>query len=119
MQGSRKPNLDATKRPTRMWVCMLLALLILYNPFAATTHTHGNFSVQEQARHRATVGASELQHLGSAQDQNPREALNVQEYRLAFAAPTAESGTQELEPDVDVPQPDSLGQVWSRPPPLV
>jgi len=117
MQGKRKPDLEVAGRPIRSWICVLLALLTLYNPFLALNHSHASFSVHEQARHRATVGASELQHLGSVQSQNPQEAVNVQEYRLEFAAPTAESGTQGLEPDVEVPQPDSISRVWSRPPP--
>lgn len=118
MQGRREPNLDAARRPTRRLICVFLALLILYNPFLALSHSHTSISVHEHARHRATVGASELQHLGSVQDQNPQEAVNVQEYRLEFAAPTAESGTQRLEPDVELPQPDSIRRAWSRPPPL-
>jgi hypothetical protein len=115
MQG--KPNPDAAERPVRAWICVILTLLILYNPFAALTHSHTSFSVHEQSRHRATVGASELQHLGSAQDQNPQGPTNLEEHGFEFAAP-AESGPQRLEPDIEVPQPDSMHRVWSRPPPL-
>jgi hypothetical protein len=119
MQGIPKLDLDVAERPLRTWICVLLTLLILYNPFLAFTHTHSSFSVHEQARHRATVGASEMQHLGVAQDQNPQEAANVQRPWIEFAAPAAESGTRGLEPDVEVPQPDRISRIWSRPPPLV
>ncbi len=106
-------------RPPGVWICVLLALLILYNPFAALTGSAGTISVQRQARHRATVGSSELQHLGAAQDQNPQEFVELREIRKEVGEPATQQKTQGLQNDVEVLQPESVSRVWSRPPPLV
>jgi hypothetical protein len=43
-------------------VCLLLALFLLYNPFLTAPRTAGGLEVRHPVSHRATVGASELQH---------------------------------------------------------
>ena len=103
----------------RHWTCVLLVLLILYNPFAALTTSYGSFSVHGQARHRATVGASELQHLGCAQDQSQKDMVSFHGFREMFAGRVVEFEAVGLYRDVEVPQPDSVNRIWSRPPPLV
>src|SRR5215470_6349171 len=44
------------------WFCLVLALLLLYNPFIATPRSGHSLDVCHPASHRATVGASEMQH---------------------------------------------------------
>src|SRR5215831_6006488 len=44
------------------WVCLILAILLLYNPFFAVPHSGSSLEIGHRASHRATVGASELQH---------------------------------------------------------
>ena len=44
------------------WVCLILATLLLYNPFFAVPHSGNGLEIGHRASHRATVGASELQH---------------------------------------------------------
>ena len=44
------------------WVCLILATLLLYNPFFAVPHSGKGLEIGHPASHRATVGASELQH---------------------------------------------------------
>ncbi|HUI50153.1 MAG TPA: hypothetical protein VLX60_00150 [Terriglobales bacterium] len=110
---------DVSERPMRAWICVLLALLILYNPFLALTSSCGSYSVQGQARHRATVGASELQHLGCAQDQTPQDVENLQEFGQEFAGPAVEYQAVAFHEDVEVAQPALASLIWSRPPPLV
>jgi hypothetical protein len=44
------------------WVCLLLATLLLYNPFFAVPHSGNGVDIGHRASHRATVGSSELQH---------------------------------------------------------
>src|SRR5215471_2081028 len=44
------------------WVCLILATLLLYNPFFAVPHSGSCLEIGHRASHRATVGASELQH---------------------------------------------------------
>jgi hypothetical protein len=48
------------------WVCLFLAFSLLYNPFLAAPRTMGGLEVGHPASHRATVGASELQHFTPA-----------------------------------------------------
>src|SRR5262249_47014886 len=51
--------------PLRTWLCVLLAALILYNPFMAAPTASLGLHAQRTASNRATVGASELQHVAS------------------------------------------------------
>ncbi len=44
------------------WVCLFLALLLLYNPFFGVPRPGEGLEVCHPASHRATVGASEMQH---------------------------------------------------------
>jgi hypothetical protein len=47
------------------WVCLLLALLFLYNPYLSAPGSAGGLKVQHPASHRATVGSSELEKYSS------------------------------------------------------
>ncbi|HUL34134.1 MAG TPA: hypothetical protein VL128_09655 [Candidatus Eisenbacteria bacterium] len=99
---------------------MLLAVLILYNPFAALTNSGNRTVVRNIARHRATVGASELQQLAPNQEQNQQADVTLQETRAELTGPVLrEYRTETFERDVEVPQPESVSRVWSRPPPSV
>lgn len=43
-------------------MCLTLAILFLYNPFLGMASTGDCLNIRHSASHRATVGASELQH---------------------------------------------------------
>jgi hypothetical protein len=118
MQGSRILKQYFQERPKRRWICVLLALVILYNPFLALSTSYTSFSVHGQARHRATVGASELQHLGCAQDQRQQDAVNLQGFGKEFAGPAREYEPLAFDRDLEVAQPELTNLIWSRPPPL-
>jgi hypothetical protein len=118
MRVSWISRLDVQKRPLAIRICVLLAFLILYNPFATLGSSGNAFAVRGLERHRATVGASELQHLACSPDQTQQTDVNLRENREEFAGFIAEYQAQSFERDVEVPQPDSLIRVWSRPPPL-
>jgi len=47
------------------WVCLLLALLFLYNPYLSAPASAGGLKIQHAASHRATVGSSELEKYSS------------------------------------------------------
>jgi hypothetical protein len=118
MHGSQTWALVFRERgPFRVWVCVLLAFLILYNPFTANMRSGDASAVRGLARHRATVGASELQHFTGSPDQTQQTDVNLQENHEGFASFIAEYQPQSIERDVEVPQPDSISRVWSRPPP--
>jgi hypothetical protein len=98
----------------------LLALLMLYNPFAASLSSDGALNVCHRASHRATVGASELQHFFLA---NGRDPLLTHDSALVTAlAPSRELSAHSLP---DLPQETSLPQqifsasLWFRPPPAL
>jgi hypothetical protein len=114
-------NLDrGTASYWRGWVCLLLALLMLYNPFAASLGSDGALNVCHRASNRATVGASELQHFCFA---NGRDRLLTHDSALVKAlAPSSELSAHSLP---DLPQETSLPQqifgasLWFRPPPAL
>jgi hypothetical protein len=101
-----------------VWVCVLLAALILYNPFAALWYSHGPVEVHTLQRNRATVGASELQHFSPVQDDTKQADLNSEASREEVAVPAGSYVARGFEREVEVPQSDIVSRVWSRPPPL-
>jgi hypothetical protein len=102
----------------RLWVCVLLAALILYNPFAALCYSHGPIEVHTLQRNRATVGASELQHFSPVQDDTKQADLNLEANREEVAVPAGSYVARGFEREVEIPQSDIVSRVWSRPPPL-
>jgi len=102
----------------RVWICVLLAALLLYNPFAALCFSHGTFEVHTLQRNRASVGASELQHFSPVQDDIRQADLNLESSRDEVAVPAESFVARGLEREVEIPQSDIVSSVWSRPPPL-
>jgi hypothetical protein len=118
MHGNQTLALVVRERVSfRVWVCVLLAFLILYNPFTANMRSGDASAVRGLARHRATVGASELQHFTASPDQTQQTDVVLHENREEFATFIPEYQPQSFERDAEVPQPDSISRVWSRPPP--
>lgn len=76
MSAFSSPDGDTRRRVCRAGICVLLLGLLLYNPFAATSAS-GGLGYQALARHRATVGASEMQHFAPVQVENNRANLGV------------------------------------------
>jgi len=102
----------------RLWMCVLLAALILYNPFAALCFSHGTIEVHTLQRNRASVGASELQHFSPVQDNIQQADLNLESTREEVAVPAESYAARGFEREVELPQSDIVSSVWSRPPPL-
>jgi len=110
------------KHPIRVarlhiWVCVLLAALLLYNPFVALCYSHDTIEVHTLQRNRASVGASELQHFSPVQDDIQQADLDLDSNREEVAAPAGSYLARGFERDVEVPQSDIVFKVWSRPPP--
>jgi hypothetical protein len=103
----------------RVWICVLLAALLLYNPFAALYYSHGTIEVHTLQRNRASVGASELQHFSPVQDDIQQADLNLESNREEVAAPAGSYVARGFEREVELPQSDIVAKVWSRPPPLL
>ncbi len=102
------------------FLCLLLAVLLLYNPFAALLHSSNTATVHHLARHRATVGASELQHYSPVSNQITAQ-VSVSE--TSFAIPAAAIQGEFLPPIfLEVPRispGDLCSSLWFRPPPQV
>ncbi len=105
--------------PWRVWFCVLLAALILYNPFIALHCTHTSSGVHTPQRNRATVGASELDHFSPVKDDYQQSHVNLEENREEVTVPAGSYVARGFEREYDVPQPDSDLRVWSRPPPTL
>lgn len=103
----------------RAAVCLLLAVLFLYNPFFTILSTSGVLHVQQPYSFRATVAASELRRCVAAEDKLEMPVLEV-------AALSVLASPQELdkvfanlndEPAID-PVQAVRGSIWFRPPPV-
>jgi hypothetical protein len=110
-------NFPIQRRPWQVWLCVCIAALILYNPFAAVCHSHGASEVHSLQRNRATIGASELQHFSPVQSDSLQEDLNLEENREEVAVPAGSYVGRGFEREEAIPQPDVASKVWSRPPP--
>ena len=100
--------------------CLLLVLSLLYNPFVPALDTGNHPDFCRPASHRATVGASELQHFSPA---NGWVFLSAQE----FVEPVVSASIADLElgilpglPVVSFVSPQFFGPgLWFRPPPAL
>jgi len=101
------------------WICLLLPLLLLCNPFLTTSDSSGALSLRHPPSYRATVASSGLQKF---KGQESRETIAIAERDLAagFALlqpqlqPSADNG------DTEGPRPADRflsGNLWFRPPP--
>ena len=100
-------------------VCLVLAALLLYNPFFAAPRSGRSLEVCHPASHRATVGASELEHFSPAGGWGSLAAFDT--WQAEFALP---------DPDISVPRflvsasstpfprPFFPPGLWFRPPPV-
>lgn len=103
----------------RVCLCLLVAVLVVYNPFAALNGSAGGLSYDRLASNRATIGASELQHFRPVSNPEVR-AESAIGLRYAETVPCA----QERQPRRDqvevIPsEPAFVGAVWFRPPPAL
>jgi hypothetical protein len=119
MQGTAKAEGRTARRRWQMVFCVLVAFLILYNPFIALYCSHGVYSVHTPQRNRATVGASELQHFGPIQEEIQQADISVEENRDEVAAPAGSFAARGFEREEEVRQPEFSPKIWSRPPPAL
>jgi len=117
---NRVPSRVHKEKRVKLWrVCVpvLLVVLMLYNPFVALVSHHADgLSYQGLARHRATVGASEMQHYSPVEAE---QALpEVEAVRVGFIVVEDESSAAPSLEDETLPQrPELTTSVWFRPPP--
>ncbi|HYW67958.1 MAG TPA: hypothetical protein VFB10_14780 [Candidatus Dormibacteraeota bacterium] len=99
-------------------VCLLLAGLLLYNPFLSLIHSSSELSVHHLSRNRATIGSAELQHFSPVSNEMSADILPEKRTGEIIAA----SGGQESQLATDLLRdriitPDFSSNLWFRPPP--
>lgn len=101
------------------WVGLVLAILLLYNPFFALPHSGNTLEIGHRASNRATVAASELQHFSPIDGWGAQLAidagaavvvLRLTELSAQFFLP--------LLPPPHLPQQFFGPGLWFRPPPV-
>ena len=116
MSPFRSPD-GGERRPVwRRWICVLLVGLLLYNPFAALTSASAGLAYQALARHRASVGASEMQHFAPVKAVTGQPDVTVAGQKGDLPAPREETRL----PSGRVHLPlllEGMTTVWFRPPP--
>lgn len=100
-------------------VCLLLAGLLLYNPFLSLFHSPTGLSVHHLSRNRALVGSGELQPFSPVSYDVAEDVLPAN--RAGEIIPIARGQEILLATDLArdrVITPDFSSNLWFRPPPL-
>jgi hypothetical protein len=110
---------DCAHRRVIWQVCIaaLLIGMILYNPFYGLTNPADGFTYQSLARHRATVGASEMQHFTPVQGVEAQPEGTVEGPRARVAAEKKEEPLPRFSEEALPQQLELAASVWFRPPP--
>jgi hypothetical protein len=119
MFKSLQPAEDFFVIHRRAWVCLLLSVLFLYNPFLATQGSSGALSVGHPPSYRATVASPEL--LKFENSKNPT-VIAIADIDLSatfilippLPRPPAGYGDGEILHATDQ---FLSGKLWFRPPP--
>jgi hypothetical protein len=99
-------------------MCLTLAILFLYNPFLGMASAGDGLNIRHNPSHRATVGASELQHFSPT---SGRKIFAVQVATLIkwLVSPVATPTRYAVETSTlaRVVDPLLCADLWFRPPP--
>ncbi|HKW56801.1 MAG TPA: hypothetical protein VJN42_05525 [Candidatus Acidoferrum sp.] len=102
------------------WVCLVLVLSFLYNPFLSVAASGRGLNVRHCASHRATVGASELQQLAPMGDEKTQLLVNSFVVEVFSVLPEPTSEFLPLPPkQLLAPQKLFCSNLWFRPPPAL
>jgi hypothetical protein len=117
------PSSDALPRrgaKRDAWVCLLLALLFLYNPYLSAPASAGGLNVKHSASHRATVGSSELEKYSSPSTPNAYLYVAVFFENVISSLPS-NSSLSLLPQSAELPPSHQFlcASLWFRPPPAL
>ena len=98
-----------------MWQCY--CGLLLYNPFLALISHSDGLAYQALARHRATVGASELQHFPPVHGEKAQPEVIIREVFAEVMVENNESASHVFQDETLPQRPELTTSVWFRPPP--
>jgi hypothetical protein len=102
----------------RACLCLLLIVLVAYNPFAALNGSCAKLSCEKIARNRATIGSGELQHFSPVSDPSVQSDAALDVNCPQPPLPTPARYRVQDEPEVIPREAALLAGVWFRPPPL-
>jgi len=114
-------NSSKGRRYWQMCISALLIALVLYNPFLVLTkHTDGP-EFHRLASHRATVGASEMDHFTPVQAEKVELEAAVEEIGAAslIAEKNGPPAPDFLQEEALPPQTELITSTWFRPPPTL
>jgi hypothetical protein len=117
MSTSRSPDGGKSRSIWRVSICALLIGLVVYNPFAAVTSASNGLAYQALARHRASVGASEMQTFAPVKAETAQPDVTVATQTVELPAPRGEEARLECG-RVHLPRLlEGMTSHWFRPPP--
>jgi hypothetical protein len=114
------PKCEERRRSQGLWqlcVSALLIGLVLYNPFFVLANQTSGLAYQALACHRATVGASEMQHFAPVQTEDAQLEATVAEILGRLMVEESEFSAHELHKETLPQRPELLASIWFRPPP--
>jgi len=116
MSTFRSPDGGKSGRLWRASICALLIGLVVYNPFAALTSASDGLSYQALARHRASVGASEMQHFAPVKAETGQPDATVATEKVDLPATRQETRLESGRVHLPLLL-EGMTSLWFRPPP--
>jgi hypothetical protein len=101
----------------RVCVCMVLVASILYNPFFALKIQSDGLVYASLARHRSTVGSSEMQHYPPVQAEYAQPDATAEETATKVSVVQTEYPARIILDQALPRQPELIASVSFRPPP--
>jgi hypothetical protein len=113
---SQSGNARAAVR-RRVFVCLLLGLLFLFNPFLLTPQSACGLSLLHPPSYRATVASAELLKFKNPDNPDASISVDCEEIEGFLLAHPQTSAPQVGAEEFFSPGPLLSGNVWFRPPP--
>ena len=101
----------------RVCVCLVLIASILYNPFFALKIQSDGLVYASLARHRSTVGSSEMQHYPPVQAEYAQPNATVEETAIEVSVVQTEYPARIILDQMLPAQPGLIASICFRPPP--
>jgi hypothetical protein len=105
----------------RAWVCLLLAITFVYNPFLISSITSGSLSLRHPPSYRATVASPELLRFRNPENLETAPILDpavVEHFNSLKPRLQSFGRAREIDVHFTLPALAQSGNLWSRPPPL-
>jgi hypothetical protein len=101
----------------RVCVSVLLIGLVLYNPFFALRIHSSGLAYSSLARHRSTVGSSEMQHFSPEQSEYTQPDATVVQLSPDISVVKNEYPAKDILDQALPRQPELIASICFRPPP--